>query len=46
MLRGRALFQEVDRTSEGGAFWWLGQYTFVVKRGPAIVLIDPFLSDF
>jgi L-ascorbate metabolism protein UlaG (beta-lactamase superfamily) len=27
-----------------GAFWWLGQHTFVVKAGGAVIYIDPFFA--
>lgn len=33
-------------TLEGqGAFWWLGQHTFIVKAGGKVFYIDPWLAD-
>jgi L-ascorbate metabolism protein UlaG (beta-lactamase superfamily) len=35
-----------EETSLGqGAFWWLGQHTFVVKAGGKVVYIDPFFAE-
>ncbi len=28
-----------------GAFWWLGQHTFIVKAGGKVIYIDPFFED-
>ena len=28
-----------------GAFWWLGQHTFLVKAGAKVIYIDPFFAD-
>ena len=28
-----------------GVFWWLGQHTFIVKAGAAVIYIDPFFAD-
>jgi L-ascorbate metabolism protein UlaG (beta-lactamase superfamily) len=27
-----------------GVFWWLGQHSFILKLGDAVILADPFLS--
>lgn len=45
MLQGRALFDDVESCREAGAFWWLGQHTFIVKLGDRVLLIDPFLQE-
>lgn len=42
MLKGKALFSEVESSSED-AFWWLGQHSFMVKLASTTILIDPFL---
>lgn len=34
------------RTQEGqGAFWWLGQHTFIVQAGGKVFYFDPWLAD-
>lgn len=45
MLTGQDLFDDVADSAESGAFWWLGQHTFIVKLGPTVILIDPFLKE-
>lgn len=45
MLTGRELFAAVEACSEEGAFWWLGQHSFIVKLGETVLLIDPFLME-
>jgi L-ascorbate metabolism protein UlaG (beta-lactamase superfamily) len=27
-----------------GAFWWMGQHTFIVKAGGSVIYIDPFFA--
>lgn len=44
MKTGVSLFKEVRECRDRAAFWWLGQASFIVKLGDAVVLIDPFLS--
>src|SRR5579871_2270449 len=42
-----ALLRDIaaTETPEGtGAFWWMGQHTFIVKAGGKVVYIDPFFS--
>jgi len=42
------LMDDIRNTSvaEGqGAFWWLGQHTFIVKAGGTVIYIDPFFAD-
>ncbi|HEY3323280.1 MAG TPA: MBL fold metallo-hydrolase [Planctomycetota bacterium] len=47
MKRGAELIHDIDacslRRGELG-LWWLGQHSFVVKLGAAIIYIDPFLT--
>ena len=45
MLTGKQLFAAVEKCESPGAFWWLGQHTFIVKLGETVVLIDPFLTE-
>lgn len=48
MKTGRELIAEIDsfQTPDGGCvFWWLGQHSFVVKVGGAILYLDPYLSE-
>jgi len=45
MLTGKALFKNVQESTEQAAFWWLGQISFIVKMGETTLLIDPFLTD-
>ena len=43
-----ALIAEIESTVSpegGGAFWWLGQHSFIVKVGGKVVYIDPFLDN-
>ena len=28
-----------------GAFWWMGQHTFIVKAGGSVIYIDPFFAN-
>jgi L-ascorbate metabolism protein UlaG (beta-lactamase superfamily) len=45
---GQALLDEIAATECGpgqGAFWWLGQHSFVVKAGPRVFYIDPYLAE-
>jgi len=47
ILQGDALVADIDAaTVQGGEFalWWLGQHSFIIKAGSAIVYIDPFLT--
>src|SRR5262245_10246572 len=44
-LEHEALLADVEHTNPPhgrGAFWWLGQHTFIVKAGGKVFLIDPF----
>jgi len=41
---GKELFDDVRSCAAPAAFWWLGQATFIIKMGSAVILIDPFLS--
>lgn len=44
---GRELISEIDGAPVGqgsGAFWWLGQHSFVLKLGATIIYIDPYLE--
>ena len=48
MTSHAALIEEIDGTdlADGElAFWWLGQHSFVLKLGRAVVYLDPYLSD-
>ena len=45
MLTGKQLFDAVQKSQAAGAFWWLGQHTFIVKLGDTVALIDPFLTE-
>src|ERR1051325_5055940 len=42
-----ALLEEIRETETPpgrGAFWWLGQHTFIVKAGGKVIYIDPWLA--
>src|SRR5437763_1850557 len=44
---GRELIAEIQGTETApgaGAFWWLGQHSFVVKLGGTTIYIDPYLE--
>jgi L-ascorbate 6-phosphate lactonase len=44
---GQALLEEIAATDCGpgqGAFWWMGQHSFVVKAGETVVYLDPYLA--
>ncbi len=46
-MTGEALMADMAacRVQQGEcAFWWLGQHSFAIKLGEALVLADPFLS--
>ena len=46
-MKGKQLIHDIDacRVAEGElAIWWLGQHSFVVKAGQAVIYIDPFLT--
>jgi L-ascorbate metabolism protein UlaG (beta-lactamase superfamily) len=46
-LAHEALLEEINRTETKpgqGAFWWLGQHTFIVKAGGKIFYIDPWFA--
>lgn len=48
MLTGKKLIQEINNVKvESGhlAFWWLGQFSFIVKTKKNVIYLDPFLSD-
>lgn len=43
-----ALLESIAQTETSwgeGAFWWLGQHTFIVKAGGKVFYIDPFFAD-
>jgi L-ascorbate metabolism protein UlaG (beta-lactamase superfamily) len=45
---GQALLEEIAATNCGpgqGAFWWLGQHSFIVKAGSTVIYIDPYLAE-
>ncbi|MCY3024275.1 MAG: MBL fold metallo-hydrolase [Planctomycetota bacterium] len=47
MPTGTELIADVDAcdVKHGeAALWWLGQHSFIVKLGPAVVYLDPYLS--
>ncbi|MGL4608597.1 MAG: MBL fold metallo-hydrolase [Trueperaceae bacterium] len=44
MLTGQTLFEKVNHTN-GSAFWWLGQHSFLIKLAQTTLLIDPFLDN-
>ncbi len=47
MIRAQDLLADIDACDlppGQGAFWWLGQHSFGVKLGRAVVYIDPYLS--
>jgi len=47
MTSGSQLIGDIYKARVGPgelAFWWLGQHSFVVKLGDAILYLDPFLS--
>lgn len=42
------LLADIDSTETvhgKAAFWWLGQLSFVVKVGEAVIYLDPYLAD-
>jgi L-ascorbate 6-phosphate lactonase len=44
---GDELLADVERTQAPpgtGLFWWLGQHSFILKLGPKVVFIDPYLD--
>ena len=48
MLTGTKLIADIDASRPGPGevcLWWLGQQSFVVKLGQAVVFLDPFLSN-
>jgi len=48
MKTGPDLIADVDacRPAPGqGAFWWLGQHSFIAKLGQAVLYLDPYLAD-
>lgn len=47
-LSHAALLAEIEATEtpDGtGAFWWMGQHTFIVKAGDKVIYIDPWFAD-
>ena len=47
MLTGKRLIAEINGFAPNAAelgIWWLGQHSFVVKGGGAVLYLDPFLS--
>lgn len=45
--QGKDLISDIDACdvpSGQMALWWLGQHSFIVKAGNAVIYIDPFLS--
>ena len=46
---GEALVQQMKTTAipeEGIGIWYLGQETFLLKRGNKFILTDPYLTDY
>ncbi len=42
------LLADIARTDSGperGAFWWLGQHTFIVREGDKVFYLDPWFAD-
>ena len=42
-----ALVQEIAQTEtpeKSGAFWWMGQHTFIIKAGGKVFYIDPWFA--
>jgi L-ascorbate metabolism protein UlaG (beta-lactamase superfamily) len=47
ILQGDALIADIDACAAPRGrlgLWWLGQHSFIVKAGDAVIYIDPFLS--
>ena len=47
MTQGQDLIDDIDRcrlTPGQCALWWLGQHSYVLKMGAAVVYIDLFLT--
>ncbi len=47
-LSHEALLAEIEATETPtgtGAFWWMGQHTFIVKAGDKVIYIDPWFAD-
>jgi L-ascorbate metabolism protein UlaG (beta-lactamase superfamily) len=47
MLTGQDLIHDVDAASLGpgeGAFWWMGQLSYILKLGETVLYLDPYLS--
>lgn len=47
-LKHQELLDAIEQTAPPvgqGAFWWLGQHTFIVKAGGKVFYIDPFFAD-
>ena len=44
MMQGKELFDAALSGGSDSAFWWLGQHSFLIRLGPAAVLVDPFLT--
>jgi L-ascorbate metabolism protein UlaG (beta-lactamase superfamily) len=47
MLTGQDLIKDVDSTTLSAgecAFWWMGQLSYILKLGDAVLYLDPFLS--
>jgi len=47
MLTGQPLIDEVNATTlmpGEGAFWWMGQLSYILKLGDKVLYLDPFLS--
>jgi len=40
----RADIAAAECPSGRGAFWWLGQHSFVVKAGSTVIYVDPYLA--
>lgn len=44
--RVERLMADVDASDvKGGAFWWLGQQSYIAKLGRTVLYVDPFLSQ-
>lgn len=47
MLTGKDLINDIDSCPVPAgrlAIWWLGQHSFVIKAGSAVIYLDPFLT--
>ena len=48
MIAGKDLIADIDAFAPAAGqvgLWWLGQHSFVLKSGGAVLYLDPFLTD-